>query len=84
MHCIHAFLILLINIDFLPRLKAWDSYAGRLNGGLRFGGFPYHWCQRCDWRKPAFVLHHLHGRLMTRLVQPRQEYSKQPIIITPV
>ena len=29
--------------DFLPRLKAWDSYTVRLNGGLRFGGFPRHW-----------------------------------------
>ena len=31
-------------VDFLPRLKVWDSYAVRLNGGLRFGGFPLHWC----------------------------------------
>ena len=54
-----------------------SSHAVRLNGGLWFGGFPRHWRSRCDWRKPAFVLHHLHGRLMTRLAQPRQEYSKQ-------
>ena len=71
-------------LDFLPRLQAWDFYTVRLNGGLRFGGFPLHWRQRCDWFAPASVLHHLYGRLMTRLVQPRQEYSKQPIIITPV
>ena len=29
--------------DILPCLKSWDSYAVRLNGALRFGGFPLHW-----------------------------------------
>ena len=32
-----------LQVDILPCLKSWDSYAVRLNGALRFGGFPLHW-----------------------------------------
>lgn len=63
-------------IDFLPCLKAGDSYSGWLNEALRFGGFPLHGRLRCDRFAPVSVLRRLHGRLTTRRVPPRQGCSR--------
>lgn len=52
-------------LDFLPCLKAGDSYSGWLNEALRFGGFPLHGRPRCDRLAPVSVLRRLHGRLTT-------------------
>lgn len=55
----------LVRLDFLPCLKAGDSYSGWLNEALRFGGFPLHGRPRCDRLAPVSVLRRLHGRLTT-------------------
>ena len=62
-------------IDFLPCLKAGDSYAGWLNEAVRFGGFPLHGRLRCGRFAPASVLRRFHGRLATRQVLPRRVCS---------
>lgn len=64
-----------VMIDFLPCLKAGDSYTGRLNEALRFGGFPLHWRLRCDRPEPVSVLRRLHGRLTTPRVPRRRGCS---------
>ena len=61
--------------DFLPCLKAGDSYTVRLNEGLRFGGFPLHWRLRCNRLAPVSVLRRLHGRLTTPRVPRRRGCS---------
>ena len=61
--------------DFLPCLKAGDSYSGWLNEALRFGGFPLHERPRCDRPEPASVLRRLHGRLTTPRVPRRRGCS---------
>ena len=63
------------NLDFLPCLKAGDSYSGWLNGALRFGGFPLHERLRCDRPEPVSVLRRLHGRLTTPRVPRRRGCS---------
>ena len=63
-------------VDFLPVLKGGDSYAGRLNEGLRFGGFPLHGRPRCDRFAPVSVLRRLHGRLATPRVPRRRGCSR--------
>ena len=63
------------HIDFLPCLKAGDSYSGQLNEALRFGGFPLRWRPRCDRLAPVSVLRRLHGRLTTPRVPRRRGYS---------
>lgn len=64
-----------VMIDFLPRLKVGDSYTGRLNEALRFGGFLLHGRLRCDRLAPVSVLRRLHGRLMTPRVPRRRGCS---------
>ena len=63
------------HIDFLPCLKAGDSYSGQLNEALRFGGFPLRRRPRCDRLAPVSVLRRLHGRLTTPRVPRRRGYS---------
>ena len=64
-----------VQLDFLPRLKAGDSYAVWINEAVQFGGFLFHWRPRCGRLAPASVLRRLHRRLATRQVLPRRVCS---------
>ena len=62
-------------LDFLPRLKAGDSYSVSPMGASWFGGFPLHGRSRRGRPRPASVSHRLHGRLATPRVPRRRGCS---------